>query len=83
MREELGIHLVLGEGIRVINNGRVQTQHKIQINQVPTSTYVKIVNFLYFILVYDWNVKQIDVRNFLSQNVVWNYHFFVHNFSLL
>ena len=69
MREELGIHLVLGEGIRVINNGRVQTQHKIQINQVP-STYVKIVNFLYFILVYDWNVKKIDVRNFLSQNVV-------------
>ena len=56
MREELGIHLVLGEGIRVFNNGRVQTQHKIQINQVPTSTYVKIVNFLYFILVYDWNV---------------------------
>ena len=70
MREELGIHLVLGEGIRVINNGRVQTQHKIQINQVPTSTYVKIGNFLYFILVYDWNVKKIDVRNFLSQNVV-------------
>ena len=43
MREELGIHLVLGEGIRVINDGRVQTQHKIQIYQVP-STYVKIVN---------------------------------------
>ena len=69
MREELGIHLVLGEGIRVINNGRIQTQHKIQINQVP-STYLKIVNFLYFILVYAWNVKKIDVRNFLSQNAV-------------
>ena len=78
MREELGIHLVLGEGIRVL----------IVVGSKPSTKFRSIRYLVCTFLIVFWYWLECQknwwekVRNFLWQNVVWNYHFLCYNFSL-